>query len=63
MSFGVSQDELDLALASLEKEGARHYDVRCPRCRQVNHLSLEQVRRSARRPSKAPDGSSESGPA
>jgi DNA-directed RNA polymerase subunit RPC12/RpoP len=50
MSFGVSQDELDLALGTMEKEGAKHYDVRCPRCRQTNHLSLEQVRRAARRP-------------
>jgi len=49
-SFGVRQEEMDLALETLEKGGTKHYDVRCPRCRQVNHLSLEQVRRATPRP-------------
>ena len=49
-SFGVRQEEIDVALEALEKDGAKHYDVRCPRCRAVNHLSLEQVRRATRRP-------------
>jgi hypothetical protein len=48
-SFGVKKDELAFALQSLQESGGNHYDVRCPRCRTANPISLEQLRRAAPR--------------
>ena len=50
-SFAIKQDEIVAALHDLEAEGGVHYDVRCPRCRHINKLSIEQLRRGAPRPS------------
>ena len=49
-SFAIKQDEIVAALNALEAEGGVHYDIRCPRCRHINKLSIEQLRRSAPRP-------------
>lgn len=49
-SFAIKQEEITAALHNLEAEGGVHYDVRCPRCRHINKLSIEQLRRAAPRP-------------
>lgn len=61
-SFAIKQDEIVAALHNLESEGGVHYDVRCPRCRHINKLSIEQLRRAAPRPTAeaAPEQSEES---
>jgi len=48
-SFAIGKDEIEFALQSLRESGGNHYDVRCPRCRHANHLSLEQLERAAPR--------------
>jgi hypothetical protein len=53
-SYAIKQDEIMAALQQLEAEGGVHYDVRCPRCRHVNKLSIEQLRRAAPRPAAQP---------
>ena len=49
-SYAIKQDEIIAALQALEAGGGVHYDVRCPRCRHINKLSIEQLRRAAPRP-------------
>jgi phage FluMu protein Com len=49
-SFAIKQEEIVAALHNLEAEGGVHYDVRCPRCRHINKLSIEQLRRAVPRP-------------
>jgi phage FluMu protein Com len=54
-SFAIKRDEIAFALQALEQAGGGHYDVRCPRCRHTNRVSIEQLRRaSPRRPLEAP---------
>ena len=48
-SFAIKKDEIQFALEALEESGGVHYDVRCPRCRHANKLSIEQLRRAAPR--------------
>jgi phage FluMu protein Com len=48
-SFAIKKDEIVFAIETLEESGGVHYDIRCPRCRQTNKLSLEQLHRSAPR--------------
>lgn len=43
-SYTLGQDEIRFALEALEESGGKHYDARCPRCRQMNRVSLEQLR-------------------
>jgi hypothetical protein len=50
-SFALKPDEVRFALDALEASGGKHYDARCPRCRQANKISLEQLRRGAPRAS------------
>jgi hypothetical protein len=49
-SFALKPEEIRFALEALEASGGKHYDARCPRCRQANKISLEQLRRGAPRP-------------
>jgi hypothetical protein len=50
-SFAINKDEVAFALESLTASGGHHYDAHCPRCKHVNKVSLEQLRRAApRRP-------------
>lgn len=48
-SFGISKDETLAALEALQAFGGTHYDAPCPRCKRVNKISLEQLRRAAPR--------------
>lgn len=43
-SFAIKKDEIAFALAALTESGGNHYDVRCPRCRHTNRVSLEQLK-------------------
>jgi phage FluMu protein Com len=55
-SFAIGKDELEFALKSVKDAGGNHYDVRCPRCRHANRLSLEQLERAApRTPTQGPE--------
>lgn len=54
-SFAIRQEEVEFALRALEESHGKHYDARCPRCRQANSVSLEQLRRAVpRRPAEPP---------
>ena len=46
-SFGVKREEITFAIEALEESGGVHYDIRCPRCRHTNKVSLEQLKRAA----------------
>jgi phage FluMu protein Com len=48
-SFGIKNEEILFAIEALEESGGVHYDIRCPRCRHTNKISLEQLKRSAPR--------------
>jgi phage FluMu protein Com len=48
-SFGVKREEITFAIEALEKSGGVHYDIRCPRCRHTNKISLDQLKRAAPR--------------
>ena len=48
-SFGIKKEEITFAIEALEESGGVHYDIRCPRCRHTNKISLEQLKRSAPR--------------
>jgi len=54
-SFAIKKDEIAFALQALEQAEGGHHDVRCPRCRHTNRVSVEQLRRSVpRRPLETP---------
>jgi phage FluMu protein Com len=44
-SFSIKNEEIQFALEALEESGGNHYDVRCQRCRHINRVSLEQLRK------------------
>ena len=46
-SFAIKREEAAFALEAVQAEGGNHYDVRCPRCRHSNRISLEQLQRAA----------------
>jgi phage FluMu protein Com len=48
-SFGIKKEEITFAIEALEESGGVHYDIRCPRCRHANKISLEQLKRAAPR--------------
>jgi phage FluMu protein Com len=48
-SFGIKKEEIIFAIEALEESGGVHYDIRCPRCRHTNKISLEQLKRGAPR--------------
>lgn len=47
LGFSLSAEEVAFVLEALEDSGAKHYDVRCTRCRTINKVSIEQLRRVA----------------
>jgi hypothetical protein len=49
-SFALKREEAAFALEAVQEEGGNHYDVRCPRCRHSNRVSLEQLQRAAPKP-------------
>ena len=46
-SFTPSRDMIEAALTAASASGARHHDERCPRCRQMLKISMDQIRRAA----------------
>jgi phage FluMu protein Com len=46
-SFAIKKEEVTFAIETLEGSGGVHYDVRCPRCRHTNKISLEQLQQAA----------------
>jgi phage FluMu protein Com len=46
-SFALKKEEIEFALEALEESQGNHYDVRCPRCRHTNRVSLEQLKQAA----------------
>lgn len=59
-SFSIKKDEAAFALKALEESGGTHYDVRCPRCRHTNKVSVEQLRKAAPPPAEEEQGEGES---
>ena len=47
MPIALSQEVLYAALDHMTDEDLIHYDVRCPRCRKTNRVSIEQLKRAA----------------
>ncbi len=45
-SFDVKREEVAEAVKTLEQAGGTHFDVHCPRCRSVNKVPIDQLRRS-----------------
>ncbi len=58
-SFDVKRDEVAEAVKSLESSGGTHFDVHCPRCRSVNKVPIDQLRRSLPRGASADAKASE----
>lgn len=50
-SFSLKREEIAFALEALEESDGNHYDVRCPRCRHTNRVSLEQLKQASPRSS------------
>ncbi len=46
-SFSIKKDEISFALQALQESEGTHYDVRCPRCRHMNRVSLQQLQKFA----------------
>ena len=47
MPIALSQDALYAALDITTDENLHHYDVRCPRCRKTNRVSVDQLKHAA----------------
>lgn len=59
-SFAIRKEEARFALEALEESGGNHYDAHCPRCKQRNPISLEQLRRAGPQNAQAEDQAEES---
>src|SRR3989304_712600 len=46
-SFTLGRDMIEAALTTASASGAKHHDERCPRCRQMLKISMDQIRRAA----------------
>jgi phage FluMu protein Com len=46
-SFAIGKEEAAFAHEAIVEAGGSHYDVRCPKCRHSNRVSLEQLQRIA----------------
>jgi hypothetical protein len=55
-NFPLTQEELAFASEAVQAKKTAHYDARCPRCRAVNKVPAEQIRRAAPRPAPPPTG-------
>jgi len=60
-SFSLSREALTTALDEAHTLKARHYDARCPKCRQTLKVSVEQLKRAM--PGWKPTGEASSGEA
>jgi phage FluMu protein Com len=47
MPIALSKDVIYAALDQLTDENQSHFDVRCPKCRKTNRVSLQQLQRAA----------------
>lgn len=47
MPIYMGKDTLFAALDVVEDENMTHYDLRCPKCRKMNRVSVEQLKRAA----------------
>ena len=47
MPIALRQDTIYAALDLTTDENLNHYDVRCPRCRKTNRVSIDQLKRAA----------------
>jgi len=47
MPIAMSRDAIYAALDYVTDEELTHYDIRCPRCRKVNRVSVKQLHQSA----------------
>lgn len=47
MPIALGRDAIYMALDYVTDEGLTHYDVRCPKCRKVNRISVEQLHQAA----------------
>lgn len=45
-SFAIKQEEIEFVVKALEESGDSHYQVRCTRCRHVNKVSIDQLKRA-----------------
>lgn len=45
--FAINRDTVRAALDMLHAEGLNHYNAPCPRCRRVNRVSIDQLKRAA----------------
>ncbi len=45
--FALGKDAVHAALDTITTEGLSHYDVHCPHCSKVNHVSRQELLRSA----------------
>lgn len=48
-SFAIGKEEAAFAFEAIQEAGGNHYDVRCPKCRHSNRISLEQLERTVPR--------------
>ncbi len=46
MPISLSKDAIYAALDVVTDENLTHYDVRCPKCRKINRVSHNQLRRA-----------------
>jgi len=60
-NFAIKNGEIAFVLEALEESGGNHYDVRCPRCRTINKISLEQMRWAAPRSEEEEEAEQEEG--
>ena len=44
--FAINKDTIRAALDILHEEDLNHYNAQCPRCRKVNRVSVEQLKRA-----------------
>lgn len=44
--FGVSRDDMLIALQTIQAESLTHYDFHCPKCRRANRVERVKVERA-----------------
>jgi phage FluMu protein Com len=45
--FALNKDAVHVGLTVLHEKGLSHYDVVCPHCHRVNHVSRDELMRAA----------------
>jgi phage FluMu protein Com len=57
--FAIGKDEIHAALDLINEEDLAHYNAQCPHCRKMNHISREELMRTA--PDWKPEGTQAEG--